>query len=32
MAFEEIKNQTDQIQEHAKGYVESYVEYYNLPP
>ena len=30
MAFEEIKNQTDQIQEHAKGYVESDVEYYKL--
>jgi hypothetical protein len=30
MAFEEIKNQTEQIQEHAKGYVEYYVEYYKL--
>ena len=30
IAIEEIKNQTEQIQEHAKGYVESYVEYYKL--
>ncbi len=30
MAFEEIKNQTDQIQEHAKGYIETSIEYYKL--
>ena len=30
MAFEEIKNQTEQIQEHAKRYVETTIEYYKL--
>lgn len=30
MAFEEIKNQTEQIQEHAKGYIENNIEYYKL--
>jgi hypothetical protein len=30
MAFEDLKEQTENIQEHAKGYVESYVEYYKL--
>jgi ABC-type multidrug transport system fused ATPase/permease subunit len=30
MAFEDIKNQTEQIQEHAKGYLETNMEYYKL--
>ncbi len=30
MAFEEIKEQTEQIQEHIKGYVETNIEYYKL--
>jgi ABC-type multidrug transport system fused ATPase/permease subunit len=30
MAFEDIKNQTEQIQEHAKGYLETNIEYYKL--
>lgn len=30
MAFEEIKNQTEQIQEHAKSYLETNMEYYKL--
>lgn len=30
MAFEELKEQTDNIQEHAKGYIETSVEYYKL--
>jgi len=30
MAFEEIKNQTEHIQEHAKGYIETNIEYYKL--
>lgn len=30
MAFEELKEQTENIQEHAKGYVETNIEYYKL--
>ena len=30
MAFEEIKNQTEQIQAHAKGYIDTNIEYYKL--
>lgn len=30
MAFEKIKDQTEQIQEHIKGYIETGVAYYKL--
>ena len=30
MAFEEIKEQTEEFQEHAKAYVETTVAYYKL--
>ena len=30
MAFEELKEQTENIQEHAKAYVETNIEYYKL--
>ncbi len=30
MAFEELKEQTENIQEHTKGYIETSIEYYKL--
>ena len=30
MAFEELKEQSENIQEHAKGYIDTSIEYYKL--